>query len=128
MAEDTNSGSLYSLIASITQHPVGLECRARPSAAPIRTSEKWWFDDPKLQNALFEDAIENMDHGLSMFDRDNRIMLANRRFAEMYSLPPAVVVPGAHLLDLVKFAVKAGVFDGEAVIQGTIDTLKAIKI
>jgi PAS domain S-box-containing protein len=126
MAEDTNSDSSYSLIASATRRPVGFECLARPSAAPIRTSEKWWFDDPKLQNALFEDAIENMDHGLSMFDRDNRIMVANRRFAEMYSLPPAVVVPGAHLLDLVKFAVKAGVFDGEAVIQGTIDTLKAM--
>ena len=126
MAEDTNSDSSYGLIASATRDPVELECRARPSAAPIRTSEKWWFDDPKFQNALFEDAIENMDHGLSMFDRDNRIMVANRRFAEMYSLPPAVVVPGAHLLDLVKFAVKAGVFDGEAVIQGTIDTLKAM--
>ena len=126
MAEDTNSDSSYSLIASATREPVGLGCRARPSAAPIRTSEKWWFDDPKLQNALFEDAIENMDHGLSMFDHDNRIMVANRRFAEMYSLPPAVVVPGAHLLDLVKFAVTAGVFDGEAVIQGTIDTLKAM--
>ena len=67
-----------------------------------------------------------MDHGLSMFDRDNRLMVANRRFAEMYSLPAVVVVPGVHLLDLVKFAVKAGVFDGEAVIQGTSDILKAM--
>ena len=48
MAEDTNSGSLYSLI----------------------TSEKW-FDDPKLQNALFEDAIENMDHGLHVRSRQS---------------------------------------------------------
>ena len=125
MAANTNSDSSYSLIASATQHPVGFERQARSSAAPTRTSAKR-FSDPNLQNVLFEDAIENMDHGLSMFDRNNRLMVANRRFAEMYSLPPAVVVPGVHLLDLVKFAVKAGVFDGETVIQGTIDTLKAM--
>jgi len=126
MAEDTNSDSSYSSIASATRDSVGLECRASPSAAPIRTSEKWWFDDAKLQNALFEDAIEDMDHGLSIFDRHNRLMVANKRFAEMYSLPGALVVPGVHLLDFVKFAVRAGVFDGDAVIQGTIDTLKAM--
>ena len=125
MAEDTDSDSSYSLIASATQHPVGFERQARSSAAPTRTSAKL-FSDPTLQNVLFEDAIENMDHGLSIFDRDNRLMVANRRFAEMYSLPGELVVPGVHLLDLVKFAVKAGVFDGEAVIQGTIDTLKAM--
>ena len=45
MADDTNSDSSYGLIASATRDPVGLECLARPSAAPIRTSEKWWFDD-----------------------------------------------------------------------------------
>jgi hypothetical protein len=71
MAEDTNSDSSYGLIASATRDPVELECRARPSAAPIRTSEKWWFDDPKLQNALFEDAIENMDHGLHVRSRQS---------------------------------------------------------
>ena len=125
MAEDTNSNSSYSLIASATQHPAGFERQARSSAVPTRTPAKW-FDDPKLQNALFKDAIENMDHGLSMFDRDNRLMVANRRFAEMYSLPGALVVPGVHLLDIVKLAVKTGVFDGEAVIQGTSDTLKAM--
>jgi PAS domain S-box-containing protein len=125
MAEDTNSDSSYSLIASATRHPVGFECLARSAAGPTRASAKW-FDDPKLQNALFEDAIENMDHGLSMFDRDNRLMVANKRFAEMYSLPGALVVPGVHLLDFVKFAVKAGVLIDETVIQGTIETIKAM--
>jgi hypothetical protein len=70
MAEDTNSDSSYDLIASATRDPVGLECRTRSSAAPTRTSEKW-FDDPKLQNALFEDAIENMDHGLHVRSRQS---------------------------------------------------------
>ena len=84
------------------------------------------FDDLKLQNALFEDAIGNMVHGLSMFDHDNRLMVANKRYAEMYSLPASIVVPGVHLVDLVKYAVKAGVFEDATVIQGTIDTLKAM--
>ena len=87
MAEDTN-GEFLSTASYVGNEkarrirtPGPLLSRTNPHVGQI------CLDDPKLQNILFEDAIENMDHGLSIFDRHNRLMVANKRFAEMYSLP-----------------------------------------
>jgi diguanylate cyclase (GGDEF)-like protein len=47
------------------------------------------------QNRRFDAALNNMPHGLSMFDGDRRLIVCNRRFAEMYFLPPALTAQGA---------------------------------
>ncbi len=49
-----------------------------------------------------QDAIESLEAGIVMFDRDERLVLCNRRFREMYgntSLEPA---PGTRLEELVR--------------------------
>ena len=40
----------------------------------------------QVQNMLLDDALRDMSQGLCMFDAGGRLMLWNRRFAEMYSL------------------------------------------
>ncbi len=50
--------------------------------------------DLVVQNIRFDAALNNMSHGLAMFDRDHRLIVANRRFAEIYDLPPELVAPG----------------------------------
>jgi diguanylate cyclase (GGDEF)-like protein len=47
------------------------------------------------QNRRFDAALNNMPHGLSMFGSDRRLIVCNRRFAEMYRLPPALTAQGA---------------------------------
>ena len=45
-------------------------------------------------NLWFHTAIENMTHGLCMFDRKQRLLVCNRRYAEMYGLSPEQTRPG----------------------------------
>jgi diguanylate cyclase (GGDEF)-like protein len=46
------------------------------------------------QNQRFDAALNNMPHGLSMFDADRRLIVCNRRFAAMYRLPQALTEQG----------------------------------
>ena len=58
-----------------------------------------------LENAGYAPALENMSHGLCIFDADNRLLVANSRFQEIYDLPKELVRPGvamARLLDAIK--------------------------
>tara|TARA_R110002126_G_scaffold291800_1_gene459033 strand:- start:112795 stop:116502 length:3708 start_codon:yes stop_codon:yes gene_type:complete len=63
------------------------------------------------QSAQFEGAIENMPHGLAMFDSDNRLVVTNQLYADMYCLPTDMVQQGVHLLEIVSFAIEKGVFN-----------------
>jgi diguanylate cyclase (GGDEF)-like protein len=48
----------------------------------------------RLQNDLFDAALNNMSHGLCMFDRDGRLIVHNSRFSELYGFQPGEIVPG----------------------------------
>jgi diguanylate cyclase (GGDEF)-like protein len=55
------------------------------------------------QNVLFDAALNNMSHGLCMFDRSKCLIVANRRYSEMFGIDPDRLKPGLHqeaLLDL----------------------------
>ena len=58
-------------------------------------------------------ALDNMSHGLNMFDGRGRIALMNRRYMEMYRLSPDVVKPGCSLRDLMVERQKTGLFKGD---------------
>jgi diguanylate cyclase (GGDEF)-like protein len=45
-------------------------------------------------NLQFDTALDNMPHGLSMFDRAQRLVVCNDRYIEMYRLNPAIAEPG----------------------------------
>jgi len=51
----------------------------------------------RRQNMLLDAALGNMFQGLAMFDADERLVVANQRFAEMYRLTSDDIVPGATL-------------------------------
>ncbi|MBR0784088.1 PAS-domain containing protein [Bradyrhizobium iriomotense] len=51
--------------------------------------------------ARFDAALSNMPHGLSMFDADERLLVANSRYREMYGLTKAQVKPGTPLSSIV---------------------------
>ena len=43
-----------------------------------------------------------------MFDDDARLVVCNQRYLSLYDLPPAIVKPGARLVDLVRLRAKSG--------------------
>ena len=53
-------------------------------------------------------VLDNVPHGISLFDRDYLLIFANCRFAEIYRLKPAEIPPGTPLREIVERRVAAG--------------------
>ena len=51
--------------------------------------------------ALHEAALASMSHGLCMVDAEQRLVLFNKRFLEMYDLSPEVARIGVPMADLI---------------------------
>ena len=58
-------------------------------------------------------ALENIPLGLCMFDPSGRIVVNNRRYAEIIDIPAERVRPGAHLRDLLQYSIEMGHFPGK---------------
>jgi diguanylate cyclase (GGDEF)-like protein len=59
-------------------------------------------------NVLFDTALKNMAHGLCMFDADQRLVVCNARYNEMYGLPPELTRRGTPLRALLAERVAMG--------------------
>ena len=57
--------------------------RQRRAVAELRARE----EQLTAQSALLQSTLENMGEGLSVFDRDGRLIAWNSRFAKLLSLP-----------------------------------------
>jgi PAS domain S-box-containing protein len=55
----------------------------------------------KEQHRRFDIALNNMAHGLCMFDADMRLIVSNKRYAEMFNLPRDFVRPGISVRDVI---------------------------
>jgi diguanylate cyclase (GGDEF)-like protein len=68
-------------------------------------------------------AIDNMGQGLSMFDAEQKLIVCNRRYAEMYDLGPELVAPGTDLERIIAHRTTTDLVDAKRFAQ---DSLKAI--
>jgi hypothetical protein len=66
-----------------------------------------------VQNRQLSNALDNMSQGLCMFDAQNRIVLCNSRYLEMYKLSPQVILPGCSLHELIQHRKDTGLFTGD---------------
>jgi signal transduction histidine kinase/ActR/RegA family two-component response regulator len=66
-------------------------------------------------NVRFDSAIENMSQGLCMFDSDSRLLVSNRRYGEMYELPPELLRIGTPFEEIIAFRAKQGDLRGDPV-------------
>ena len=48
-------------------------------------------------------AVSNMPQGLCMFDADMKLIICNKRYAEMYGLSPDLTVPGTPFRSIVEY-------------------------
>ena len=68
------------------------------------------------QNVLFDAALNNMIQGLCLFDDNQKLIVVNRRYLEMYNFSPQVVKPGITLREIMEYSVAVGNYtqeDGE---------------
>jgi diguanylate cyclase (GGDEF)-like protein/PAS domain S-box-containing protein len=68
-------------------------------------------EELNAQNERFNAAINNMSQGMSLFDSEQRVVFANRRFAEIYGLAPEVVRPGTTLRQILTARAAKGVYN-----------------
>ena len=54
----------------------------------------------RAQALRYETAIDIISHGVSFFDSEQRLILSNRRYAEIYHLQPEEIRPGTTLRDI----------------------------
>jgi len=55
-------------------------------------------------------ALNNMAHGLCMFDAKRRLIICNGRYAAMYGLPEALTAPGTPLQAILQYLVERKTF------------------
>jgi PAS domain S-box-containing protein len=65
------------------------------------------------KNEQLGSALNNMNHGLMMFDRTSRVILCNKRYLELYRLAADAITPGLTLREVIERRVAAGTFDGD---------------
>jgi diguanylate cyclase (GGDEF)-like protein len=63
-------------------------------------------------NMRFDAALNNMSQGLCMFDAEQRVVVANRRFREIYGLTEEQTRPGTRLRQLIEHRIEAGNYFG----------------
>lgn len=56
------------------------------------------------QNERFDAALTNMSQGLCMFDAEQKLVIFNGRFAEIYGMPAEKILPGMTTRDLMALA------------------------
>lgn len=69
------------------------------------------------RNMQLDAALNNMVQGLAMFDSEHRIVIANRRYAELYGLTQEQVKPGTHLREILEYRIANGDLVGKTADQ-----------
>jgi NO-binding membrane sensor protein with MHYT domain/methyl-accepting chemotaxis protein len=93
--------------------PVWLSVAVASAAmAILGTSAVAAFADGRLreQNLRLETALNNMSHGLCMFDAGGRLVVCNEPFLQMYDLSPKFVKPGCTLRAYLDKRAETGTF------------------
>ena len=85
-----------------------LDCCLGPFALAIERGEMWRH--LQWTNERFNVALSNISQGVCFFDGERRLIVANRRFSEIYGLAPESIPVGMSLADVVaaRAAVGAG--------------------
>lgn len=65
------------------------------------------------KNLHFDTALSNMVQGLCLFDKDQQLIVVNRRYLEIYGFSPDVVKPGITLRGLMEYSVSLGNYTAE---------------
>ena len=66
------------------------------------------YGDLAESNRQLDIALGNMTQAIAVFDPDQRLVVSNRRYAEIYQLPDELMRPGTSLRQLVEYSIRIG--------------------
>jgi diguanylate cyclase (GGDEF)-like protein/PAS domain S-box-containing protein len=79
--------------------------------------------DLTMQNSRFNMALSSMPHGLSLIDAEMRLVVCNKKYSDIYGVPPELTKPGTPLETIIKHRLEHGVYAG-----GDPDTYRAERL
>jgi diguanylate cyclase (GGDEF)-like protein/PAS domain S-box-containing protein len=62
----------------------------------------------EAMNVRFDAALNNMSQGLSMFDAEQKVVVSNARYGEIYNLRPDQIKPGTSLRQILEYRREQG--------------------
>ena len=65
------------------------------------------------KNIHFDAALTNMNMGLCMFDKEQRVIVVNRQYLEIYGFSAEIVKPGISLREIMEYSVSLGNYTKE---------------
>jgi len=71
-------------------------------------------DELRHKNFQLDTALDNMGHSLAMFDAELRLVICNKSYVELFSLPAELARPGTPLSAIIAFAARHQKLDQEA--------------
>ncbi len=77
-------------------------------------------------NRRFDAALENITHGICMFDRDKRLVVCNRHYANLYRLPPELQKVGTPHEAIIAHRVLSGQLAGGSDTSAAEDKLRTL--
>ena len=111
MKDKTSLRKNLHAFAGIARAEDALELLANIATASFEAIER----DLREKNAAleaqvgrFQQAFDNISQGVCFFDAEERLILCNRRYADIYRLKPDQVLPGATLVEIVRCRGAAG--------------------
>ena len=89
------------------------EALERQRADKIELNSKLRAREAELSNQciITDSALNNMSQGLCMFDAERRLVICNRRFADLYRLEEELTQPGTPLDDILAHRVQTGSYN-----------------
>jgi diguanylate cyclase (GGDEF)-like protein/PAS domain S-box-containing protein len=113
------------------QDELGVLCRSFDGMVQELAEARWELiakseAEVAKQVERLQAALSNMSQGLAMFDNESRLVICNRRYADLYGLTPDQVRPGTPLSQIVDARVANGVFASMDTAQHRSERLRPI--
>src|SRR4029077_4106956 len=80
------------------------------------------------QNILLDATLDNMSHGLCVFDKDWRVIVRNRRYLDLYGLGPNDAQPGTPLLEMMRQSIDRGLHSAKSAENFFADFIKRVTV
>ncbi len=85
----------------VTVEPAPADPPAQPAVRAPGRADAWVRPDLEAENVLLRTAIDRLPHGLCMFDGEDRLLLCNRRYGEVWGLAEALLQPGTPFAEII---------------------------
>ena len=83
--------------------------------------------DLLAQNDMLTIVLNKMSQGLCMFDRNQKLLVCNNRYLEMYGLAKEMGRPGTEFRRIIESRIQSGVFEGDDPVAYLEERLAAVR-